>query len=562
MATTLTPEQIANINDIPNKASLSYVDGKLAEKVSFYETDTTKVKNIGYELNHQRLLGNTKLSPQIIQQEENEFTIKTVANFTTIEHLRIINTNAWENKIGILVGTPAQPNQRHYFVDLIIDGYLYGISMKKSYYNYLCDISFRNCATAILLGNPDNVADWVGAMTLDTLRFSAINTGIDLVATDTTSSITLDKCSFEGVNHSIKNSAALYIRNTYFGDQSRNPIDTNEPDSIVMANPGSKTVLRDCRLGLENRTYTNKTVTGLFRLSGTDNKPCSIYVDGGLIEISNNNNSHPTFSNGITTIYTSESALNRVYIDNVDFIPSDPKVNLNHTQIPYYLYDGYSCLASVNPLQNYVLNGNLASDNANALLENSSNDLSFEETLTNPFGGKVIKLADADNHTRLTLYYKIPSHLVGKRMTLELYACDASYGQVRVAHVYSDCSESVDHYFNSGQIQDGYRTPRITRGPFTPTKEIGRIGIVNHQDATKPLVLAGVILKEYEYTNQLSKYEEYTNAIYSTAIPTVGTWNVGDKVYNRTPTAGGYEGWVCVADGEPGTWKGFGAIQA
>lgn len=47
-----------------------------------------------------------------------------------------------------------------------------------------------------------------------------------------------------------------------------------------------------------------------------------------------------------------------------------------------------------------------------------------------------------------------------------------------------------------------------------------------------------------------------------TTIDDDGDWIAGDKIYNDTPTAGGYEGWVCTVAGSPGTWKGFGAIEA
>lgn len=47
-----------------------------------------------------------------------------------------------------------------------------------------------------------------------------------------------------------------------------------------------------------------------------------------------------------------------------------------------------------------------------------------------------------------------------------------------------------------------------------------------------------------------------------TTAPTTGTWIVGDRFYNTAPVASGYEGWVCVTAGTPGTWKGFGVIQA
>jgi hypothetical protein len=48
----------------------------------------------------------------------------------------------------------------------------------------------------------------------------------------------------------------------------------------------------------------------------------------------------------------------------------------------------------------------------------------------------------------------------------------------------------------------------------------------------------------------------------ATAAPTTGTWAVGDRVWNVAPTAGGFEGWICVTAGTPGTWKTYGAISA
>lgn len=40
----------------------------------------------------------------------------------------------------------------------------------------------------------------------------------------------------------------------------------------------------------------------------------------------------------------------------------------------------------------------------------------------------------------------------------------------------------------------------------------------------------------------------------SNAIPTVGTWNLGDVVWKQVPTAGSTPGWVCTVAGTPGTW--------
>lgn len=50
--------------------------------------------------------------------------------------------------------------------------------------------------------------------------------------------------------------------------------------------------------------------------------------------------------------------------------------------------------------------------------------------------------------------------------------------------------------------------------------------------------------------------------MYFDAIPSSGTWNQGDTVYNYSPIAGGNIGWVCTTAGTPGTWKTFGTIGA
>ena len=46
------------------------------------------------------------------------------------------------------------------------------------------------------------------------------------------------------------------------------------------------------------------------------------------------------------------------------------------------------------------------------------------------------------------------------------------------------------------------------------------------------------------------------------SIPSSGTYVVGDIIWNLTPTSGGYIGWVCIEEGTPGKWKGFGSISS
>lgn len=44
------------------------------------------------------------------------------------------------------------------------------------------------------------------------------------------------------------------------------------------------------------------------------------------------------------------------------------------------------------------------------------------------------------------------------------------------------------------------------------------------------------------------------------AIPTIGTWALGDIVYSNAPASGGNIGWTCTASGTPGTWVAFGPV--
>ena len=48
--------------------------------------------------------------------------------------------------------------------------------------------------------------------------------------------------------------------------------------------------------------------------------------------------------------------------------------------------------------------------------------------------------------------------------------------------------------------------------------------------------------------------------IYNSSAPSTGEWHKGDLVYSTNPASGEVIGWVCVENGTPGTWKGFGSI--
>lgn len=62
--------------------------------------------------------------------------------------------------------------------------------------------------------------------------------------------------------------------------------------------------------------------------------------------------------------------------------------------------------------------------------------------------------------------------------------------------------------------------------------------------------------------NTEARYVQGRAIMRRNAVPTTGTWEVGDIVEMTTPAAAGQIGWVCTTAGTPGTWKAYGTIAA
>lgn len=52
----------------------------------------------------------------------------------------------------------------------------------------------------------------------------------------------------------------------------------------------------------------------------------------------------------------------------------------------------------------------------------------------------------------------------------------------------------------------------------------------------------------------------YTSHSSGVSPPASGTWAIGDVVWNSSPAAGTFAGWICTTAGTPGTWKTFAPI--
>lgn len=62
------------------------------------------------------------------------------------------------------------------------------------------------------------------------------------------------------------------------------------------------------------------------------------------------------------------------------------------------------------------------------------------------------------------------------------------------------------------------------------------------------------------HVNGAIKFNEKIH-LHDRAAPTSGTFNTGDIVWNSNPQPGKFVGWVCVREGSPGLWNGFGRLE-
>lgn len=88
------------------------------------------------------------------------------------------------------------------------------------------------------------------------------------------------------------------------------------------------------------------------------------------------------------------------------------------------------------------------------------------------------------------------------------------------------------------------------------------ISVGNNLSYGKFMVNKGRSPAPYLYPGNPTALGMTQETYYGSAAPTSGTYRAGDRCKNTAPSAGGYDGWVCVVAGTPGTWKGYGSIQA
>jgi len=63
-----------------------------------------------------------------------------------------------------------------------------------------------------------------------------------------------------------------------------------------------------------------------------------------------------------------------------------------------------------------------------------------------------------------------------------------------------------------------------------------------------------------QFANLAQNYQYFGRVKSLSAVPTAGTWAVGDRVFNSVPVVGQPKSWVCTVAGTPGTWVSEGNL--
>ncbi len=96
-----------------------------------------------------------------------------------------------------------------------------------------------------------------------------------------------------------------------------------------------------------------------------------------------------------------------------------------------------------------------------------------------------------------------------------------------------------------------------------------RLANVMPDISTAQLLVKSIQLYEVSFGFRTNQPRQTINKRFKSSKPTtvnvVGSGGVlfekGTLIYNSNPQTGGFIGWVCLSEGNPGTWKGFGLIE-
>jgi hypothetical protein len=524
---------------------------------------------IPYTENGTRLLfagGNNIDSGGLVQIDDSfpaTQDIFNVANGTIIDGLTVCHKGTTKfTGIGLNLGNGGS-NVQHCritncrFLEINI-GIRYG---GQAYYNTFDHVAFYHCNVGIEF---NSTGSSFGSLKVAKGHFAQMTQHAVSVLSNC-NQVEIDNCTFEHNNHHVySTSGTVSFIKCYMGDGAAD---------CVYVDGG--TVLIDGHY----TEFVGGAGNGSFMTTDPNTPSYGIHANSGKVILRN--------LQLLQNAHTVDGSINGVQQQGNDIYSNTAIIDARDTQV-----SGYRPIRVMNnknnlseEINNYVINGNMADTNKLGVSPSKSGFDTISVVGDNGFGGKAVQFKDSvgGRWNSIQFYYYAP-HLVGKHAYLGAFMGSVDYKSgVPVPAIYCSSGEytlvtdgtyPMYGYTNvSGQniMMEGTALANHVQHVAIPVlinKPFGQITyrFTNPSGAGNYINLYGLYLTDIKNGGKMVRLKDVHNFHMGTTAPTTGVWNVGEKVINATPTAGGYEGWVCTTAGDfagtPPVFKGFGAIQA
>jgi hypothetical protein len=456
-------------------------------------------------------------------------------NNATVDNVSITNTDSLPNKTAIKAyksgGNTAGLTISNTVIGANFDK---GIVLDSAYFSSFSNIRVGNTSGASLTLE-NSTGGWTGVQDFTGCIFHSGNPTVLIDETDT-NTIAFNDCCFEDVtNNVIENKGTIYVNRSYFGDM----VSTGKETHLLYGYAGSKTYFNDCTLAITPAYNTEGSFNTHFALHGG----AECYVNGGLINAGNRDHA--------SAIYSTDNSNDKIYIDGL-------KEGGANNWTPYYLYP-YSPLRSLNPMQNYIINGTLTDTLQTKIgfekSDGSIFDFTINSSYVNPFGGSVVEHEYNATFNPYQFYFEVPDEYVGKPMILQIYGyCRRGVGDTHVPFTIQSTymSANSDLSGNFGMepfTQYSSNSEFTSRNVFAnqkiayPKSKRGIIQIYYQATGVGFLSISGIALLDPKNSLQMGTFVS-ANKRASSHIPTnTSDATKGDFVYNfnSNPTC---EGWL------------------
>ncbi|AZV63414.1 hypothetical protein [Peribacillus frigoritolerans] len=376
--------------------------------------------------------------------------------------------------------------------------------------------------------------------------------------------------------------------NTKKGNQIKFDSTTFEFNRIHILNEGADVVFKHCYIG-DGSEYCVKTTGGITVIDGEHTEhirssghpmfyaiedrtfeTVGVLAEGGKTILSNLtmlDNLHGT--KGIA--YTFQQNGSDIKSTGGEIITKNVKSEdsrvINISQNKY---------GNLEKVKNYVINGNFEEQDK-IPFDMKVDGFTRESLVENGIGGYIQNLINGTGICQVTM--KVDAeNLVGQKAYIGMIVGKGISSQnprftATNVSLIIDGSEykSADPKYMSNGMFPGYQFggnefDDTTITIWIPCIVNSRYGDIKYMysnvgDGNTSLELHAMFMVGYEDLKKIMKPVSDKRR-YSTTPPTSGTFPLGYKIYHPTPAASGYEGWCCTVAGTPGTWKGFGQLQA